>query len=137
MVAKSPMGTETKKMRRQLIGARRPPRISPMKEPLNAAAWFTPRAMPRWFSGKASVRMAAELAMSMAAPTPWKMRMMIRYNPAASPVSQHTLRRSEKKVKTAKPRLYMRTRPYMSPSRPSVTTSTLVVTRKPRIIQSR
>ena len=108
-----------------------------MKMPLKAAAWLTPRAMPRWFSGKASVRMAAELAISMAAPTPWKMRMMIRYIPAASPVSQQTLRASEKKVKTAKPRLYMRTRPYMSPSRPSVTTSTLVTTRKPRIIQSR
>ncbi len=79
MVAKSPMGTETKKMRRQLIGARMPPRISPMNEPLNAAAWFTPMAMPRWVSGKASVRMAAELAMSMAAPTPWKMRMTMRY----------------------------------------------------------
>ena len=66
MVAKSPIGTDTKKMRRQLIGARIPPRISPRNEPLKAAAWLTPRAMPRWFSGKASVRMAAELAMSMA-----------------------------------------------------------------------
>ncbi len=49
-----------------------------MNEPLKAAAWLTPRARPRWSSGKASVRMAAELAMSMAAPTPWKMRMTIR-----------------------------------------------------------
>ena len=40
-------------------------------------------------------------------------------------------------VKTAKPRLYIRTRPNMSPSRPRLTTSTAVTTRKPRIIQSR
>ena len=77
-VAKSPTGTETRKTSRQLIGARMPPRINPMKEPLKAAAWFTPRARPRWSSGKASVRMAAELAMSMAAPTPWKMRITMR-----------------------------------------------------------
>ncbi len=76
-----------------------------MNDPLNAAAWLMPRARPRWSSGKASVRMAAELAMSMAAPTPWKMRMTIRYMPPAGPVSQVTLRASEKKVKTAKPRL--------------------------------
>ena len=48
-----------------------------MKVPLKAAAWLTPRAMPRWLAGKASVRMAAELAISMAAPTPWKIRMTI------------------------------------------------------------
>ncbi len=76
-----------------------------MNEPLKAAAWFTPSARPRWSSGKASVRMAAELAMSMAAPTPWKMRITIRYMPAAGPVSHVTLRASEKNVKTAKPRL--------------------------------
>ena len=76
-----------------------------MNVPLKAAAWFTPRAMPRWPSGKASVRIAAELAMSMAAPTPWKMRITIRHMPAAGPVIQVTLSASEKKVKTAKPRL--------------------------------
>ena len=69
----SPTGTDTKKMSRQLIGASTPPRTSPMKVPLKAAAWFTPRAIPRWLSGNTSVRIAAELAMSMAAPTPWKM----------------------------------------------------------------
>ena len=48
-----------------------------MKTPLKAAAWLTPSAIPRWLSGKTSVRMAAELAMSMAAPTPWKIRITI------------------------------------------------------------
>ena len=60
------------------MGASSPPRIRPTNDPLKAAAWFTPSAMPRWSSGKASVRMAAELAISMAAPTPWKIRMMMR-----------------------------------------------------------
>ena len=77
------MGTETKKISRQLIGARMPPRTSPMNVPLMAAAWLIPMAMPRWPAGKASVRMAAELAISMAAPTPWKIRSTISQIPAA------------------------------------------------------
>ena len=39
------------------------------------AIWLMPIAMPRWCSGKASVRMAVELAIRKAAPTPWKSRM--------------------------------------------------------------
>ena len=76
-VPSSPMGTDTRKIRRQLIGARMPPRINPMNVPLSAAAWLTPSAIPRWLLGNTSVRMAAELAISMAAPTPWKSRMVI------------------------------------------------------------
>ena len=93
--------------------------------------------MPRWFIGNASVRIAAELAKSIAPPTPWKMRMAIRYQPAASPCSQVTESRIENSAKIAKPMLNMRTRPNMSPSRPKLTTSTAVTTRKPIIIQSR
>jgi hypothetical protein len=40
-------------------------------------------AMPRCPGGKASVRMAAEFAISMAAPTPWKIRITISQMPAA------------------------------------------------------
>ena len=43
----------------------------------------------------------------------------------------------EKNVKTAKPRLYMRTRPNMSPMRPKLTTSTAVTTMKPMSIHRR
>jgi hypothetical protein len=82
-----------------------------MNVPLMAAAWLMPRAKPRRPGGKASVRMAAEFAMSRAAPTPWKMRITMSQIPPAVPVIQVMLKRSEKKVKTAKPRLYMRTRP--------------------------
>ena len=57
-----------------------------MKVPLMAAAWLIPSAMPRWSSGKASVRMADELATRKAAPIPWKTRTTISHSPAAGPV---------------------------------------------------
>ena len=47
----------------------------------------------------------------------------------AVPVIHTTLQASEKNVKIAKPALYIFTRPYMSPSRPKVTTRTAVTTR--------
>ena len=49
--------------------------------------------------------MAAELAINMAAPTPWKMRMTISQMPPGCPVSQVMLSSTEKKVNTANPRL--------------------------------
>ena len=82
-----------------------------MNVPLKAAAWFTPRAMPCRLSGNTSVRMAAELAISMALAISWKTRMVISHTPAACPVIQVMLNMSEKNVNTAKPRLYVRTRP--------------------------
>ncbi len=104
-VPSSPTGTDTRKISRQLMGASTPPRTSPTKAPLNAAAWLMPIAMPRSSGGKASVSMAAELAMSMAAPTAWKIRITMRKNPAAWPVIQVTLSTREKKVNTANPKL--------------------------------
>ena len=92
------MGTDTKKMSRQLMGASTPPRTRPMKLPLKAAAWFTPSASPRWSAGKASVRMAAELAISIAAPRPWKIRMAISQTPAAWPDIGVTVRKRENRV---------------------------------------
>ena len=52
------------------------------------------------------------------------------------PCIQVTDSRIENSVKTAKPRLNIRTRPYMSPSRPKLTTSTAVTTMKPIISHS-
>jgi len=100
------------------------------------ATWFRPSASPRSLAGKASVRMALELASSIAPPTPWKIRMTTRYQPAREPCIQLTDSRMENRAKIAKPMLYIRTRPYMSPRRPKVTTSTAVTTRKPIIIHS-
>ncbi len=93
--------------------------------------------MPRWLAGNASVRIALELANSIAPPIPCRIRMMIRYQPAAWPCIQLTDSRIENAAKIAKPMLNMRTRPNMSPRRPKLTTSTAVTTMKPIIIHSR
>ena len=87
-------------------------------------------------AGKASVMMAEELAKSMAPPTPWPIRMPMSQTAAAGPCSQVTESRIEKTVKTAKPRLYILTRPNMSPTRPRVTTRTARTTMKPMSIHS-
>ena len=100
-----------------------------MKEPAIAATWFSPSARPRSLAGNASVRIALELAISMAPPTPCKMRMQISHQAADVPCSQVTDSMIEKKAKIAKPRLNIRTRPNMSPRRPKLTTSTAVTTR--------
>ena len=55
---------------------------------------------------------------------------------AGGPVSHVTESRTENKVNTAKPRLKMRTRPNMSPTRPRETTSTARTTMKPISIHS-
>ncbi len=90
-----------------------------------------PIAFPRSFSGKASVRMALELANRKAPPTPWPKRIRMIHSAAPAPVIQVNDSRMENRVKMAKPRLYMRTRPYMSPTRPKLTTRTAVTSRKP------
>ena len=92
------MGTDTKKIRRQLIGASTPPRTNPMNIPPMAAAWLIPMAVPLCPRGKASVRMAPEFAISIAAPTPWKIRITISQIPAASPDIHVMVSSSEKKV---------------------------------------
>ena len=129
MVPSTPNGTEIRKTSRQSTGPSRPPSTSPMNDPAIAATWFRPRARPRWWVGKASVRMALELAISMAPPTPWKIRMAISHQAALVPCSQVTDSSTENAAKMAKPRLNIRTRPNMSPSRPKLTTRTAVTTR--------
>ena len=69
-----------------------------MNEPLMAATWLMPSAMPRSPSGKASVSIAAEFAMRSAAPTPWKTRITTSQRAPAVPFSQVTVSSSEKNV---------------------------------------
>ena len=76
-----------------------------------AATPLIPSARPRWCGGKASVRIALELANSIAPPMPWTTRMAIIQTAAAPPVIHVTDSSTEPSVNTAKPRLYMRTRP--------------------------
>ncbi len=81
--------------------------------------------------------MADELAIRNAAPIPWTTRITIIHRAPALPCIQVTDSRIDPAVKIAKPRLYMRTLPNMSPTRPRLTTSTAITTMKPSSIQSR
>ncbi len=107
-----------------------------MNEPAMAATLLIPSPRPRWSAGKASVTMADELAKSMAPPTPCPTRMAISQMAPDDPLSQVTESSTENKVKTAKPMLKMRTRPNMSPTRPSDTTNTASTTMNPMSIHS-
>ncbi len=71
--------------------------------------------------------------MSMAPPTPWPIRIPISHQAAAVPCIQVSDSRTENAANSANPRLNIRTRPSMSPSRPKLTTSTAVTTRYPMI----
>ena len=101
------------------------------------ATWLIPMAVPRWSEGNASVRIAGELAISMAPPVACTIRKPISQSAPPGPLSGSNGSASAPSAKTVNPRLYMRTRPKMSPSRPSVTTSTADTTRYPISIQSR
>ncbi len=133
----TPNGTDTRKIQCQLIGASTPPTTRPRNEPAIAATPLMPSARPRWLAGNASVRIALELAIRNAPPMPCTTRQPISHSAAASPLIQVTASMIDENVKIRKPRLYIRARPYMSPSRPKLTTSTAVTIRKPMIIHSR
>ncbi len=51
-----------------------------MNDPAIAATWLTPSAMPRWRAGNASVRIAVELANSIAPPIAWTTRQPISHS---------------------------------------------------------
>ena len=106
-----PIGTETMNTRRQSTAASTPPRIRPMNWPEMPATWLMPIAMPRWSAGKASVRIAGELAISIAPPVAWMTRKPISHMAPAGPVYGSNGSASAPSPKTAKPTLYMRTRP--------------------------
>ncbi len=136
-VPNSPNGTETRKTSFQSTGPSRPPITRPRNEPAIAATPLMPSARPRCSPGNASVRIADEFAIRNAPPTPCTIRQPISHSAAASPCCQVSHSITDATVNTAKPRLYIRTRPNMSPRRPNPTTSTAVTTRKPMIIHSR
>ena len=118
-----PMGTFMAKTSRQWTVASTPPKIRPIKEPASSETPLMPRAKPRWLCGNASVMMAAELAITMAPPIACTMRRMMISRAPTEPVLHTSERPPAAAVKTIKPILKTRTRPYMSPTRPAVTTS--------------
>ena len=132
-----PIGTLTQNTPRQEISDRIPPTTKPRKEPAMAAIWLTPNAIPRRSGGNASVRIAVELANSIEPPTACTNRQPMIHNAAPPPLPGVSASATEAAVKTTKPRLYIRTRPRVSPSRPRVTTSTAETSRYPINIQSR
>ena len=67
------------------------------------AMMLNPSAMPRWDTGNASVRIAVELAMSIAPPTPWTSRRAIRTRAPPGPLTGEKARPIEATVKTRKP----------------------------------
>ncbi len=93
------------------MGASTPPSSRPMNAPLTAATPLMPIALPRSLGGKASVRIALELANRNAPPTPCRIRMMMIHRTPGTPVRNVTDSRIENRVNTAKPRLYILTRP--------------------------
>ena len=108
-----------------------------MNDPAMAAIEFTLSAVPRWLAGNASVTMAAELANRNAPPMPCTTRQTISHSAPSAPCIHVTVRKIDATLKIAKPRVYIRTRPNMSPRRPNDTTSTADTTRKPMNIHSR
>ncbi len=103
MVPPSPIGTETMNTSRQSTAASTPPRIRPMNMPEMPATWLMPIAVPRWLDGNASVRMAGELAISIAPPVAWITRKPISHSAPDGPVNGSNGSASAPRPKTAKP----------------------------------
>ena len=73
--------------------------------PARPAIWLVPSARPRWSAGKASVRIAAEFAISMDPPTAWNTRQPISHIAPRPPSNGSNDSRIEATVKTTKPEL--------------------------------
>ena len=105
IVPAMPIGTLTRKTARQSHSDSSPPATSPMNEPASAATWLIPSAMPRSCAPNASVRIAVELAISIAPPTPCTTRQPMSQS---APAARGTGRRDSSTAaieKTRKPRL--------------------------------
>ena len=76
-----------------------------MNWPDKPATWLIPSAKPRWFSGKASVRIAAELAMSMDPPIACRKRQPMSQRAPELPRYGSIESRTDATVKTANPAL--------------------------------
>ena len=82
------MGTFTQNTARQSHAASRPPASRPMNIPAIPAIWLMPSAMPRWLAGNASVRIAAELAISIDPPTACTNRQAMSHSAPGAPAER-------------------------------------------------
>ena len=105
IVPSRPIGTPTQKIAFQCHSESTPPISRPRKDPATAATMFTPSAMPRWFDGNASVRIAADDAISIAPPTPCTTRQPISHSAPLSRWNGSKDSAIAANVKTAKPML--------------------------------
>ena len=111
-VATTPIGTETRKTSRQRDRCEHAAEHEAEERAGDRRDRCSRRARGRAGSaGNASVRIALEFANSSAPPTPCPTRIRISQSAPALPCIQVTESRIEKTVKTAKPRLNIRTRP--------------------------
>ena len=85
---------------------------------------FQPNALPRRSGGYSSAITAPLLAVTKAPPTPCRTR-----NPMMAASFQASAQSSEPMTNTANPASYMRTRPNMSPSRPTWVASSVMTSR--------
>jgi len=105
IVPNTPMGTFTQNTARQSHAASRPPATRPTNIPAIPAIWLMPRAMPRWLAGNASVRIAAELAISIDPPTACTSRHRMSHIAPGPPRKGSSESATDASVKMAKPRL--------------------------------
>ena len=105
IVPKTPTGTLTQNTARQSQAASSPPATSPMNCPASAATWLKPSAKPRRSAGNASVRMAAELAVSIDPPIACSTRQPISHTAPCPPSNGSKDNMTDANVKTAKPEL--------------------------------
>ena len=121
---KTPTGRLIQNTARQSQAASSPPATRPMNMPARAAIWLVPSAKPRRSGGNASVRIAAELAISMDPPNACTSRQPISHMAPWPPWNGSKDSMTDAAVNTTNPALYILTRPNMSPRRPRLTTST-------------
>ncbi len=105
MEPKTPIGTLTQKTACQSIAARIPPTTRPRNCPASAVIWLTPSAIPRCSAGNASVRIAAELPISIAPPKACTTRQPISQSAPGPCRNGSTESASDAAAKTTKPRL--------------------------------
>jgi hypothetical protein len=104
-VPSTPTGTLIQKTARQSIVARSPPATRPMNCPAMAAIWFVPSASPRCSAGNASVRIAAEFAVSIEPPTACRTRHPMSHIAPLPAEKGSNDSRIDAAAKTAKPTL--------------------------------
>ena len=87
------------------MAASRPPATRPTNWPARAAIWLVPSAKPRCSAGHASVKIAAEFAISMDPPMAWGNRQPISHIAPAPARNGSKESMIEASVKTTKPAL--------------------------------